>query len=541
MPARVENLRESTDRSVRIVALGHLADATAAHARLASQSDDEALHDFRVALRRLRSWERAFRPYLRDDLGKKLRRRLRDLAHDTGASRDLEVHLAWLTEQRRSLGRRQRPGLDWLVTEIESRKADADSVLEKDIDGRFMKLESRLARALESYRERLRLRKDGSAVPLPTFAEALAPRVRKAASDLETHLGHVRTERDVREGHEARIAAKRLRYLLEPVMKIVPGAEDLVDRLKDLQDVLGDLHDAQVFGVEVSKLAMDATSDTPNASSPPAAAPAADAPGSGDGTAPAAAARLDASGAREPATEPASVTVAQAIEVTSRMPEEAAPVAAAPNADLTPGISAITERLHHRATLAFSQFASEWLGDGAAAFFRDVDAVADRIGAASREGIEIERKYLLRFLPEEARDGRWVDIAQGYLPGTRLHERVRRVSVHHGSGRKDVHFYRTVKLGEGVARTEIEEETTEAIFLALWPLTRRRRLRKRRFEVDVDGRTWEIDEFRNRDLVLAEIELDSEDEDVTFPDWLAPAVQREVTGEPEFQNINLAR
>jgi len=75
----------------------------------------------------------------------------------------------------------------------------------------------------------------------------------------------------------------------------------------------------------------------------------------------------------------------------------------------------------------------------------------------------------------------------------------------------------------------------------MWPLTRRHRLRKRRFEVEVDGRTWEIDAFRNRDLVMAEIELDSEDDDVTFPDWLAPAVQREVTGEPEFQNINLAR
>ena len=540
MAARVETLRESTDRSVRIVALGHLADATSAHARLASQSDDEALHDFRVALRRLRSWERAFRPYLRNDLGKKLRRRLRDLARDTGASRDLEVHLAWLQEQRRSLGRRQRTGLDWLVAELESRKGAADRVLARDIDGRFTKLERKLARALESYRERLRLRKDGRAAPLPAFAEALAPRVRKAASGLEAHLGHVRTERDVREGHEARIAAKRLRYLLEPVMKIVPGAADLVDRLKGLQDVLGDLHDAQVFAVEISKLAVDTTDEAPNAIAPSTAAPSVpDAVSEGNGAAPPPAAGPDAA-AVTPA-DAAAAPVAQAVDVIPRRSEEPAPAAPAPNADLAPGITAITERLHQRATLAFTQFATEWLGDRAAAFFRDVDAVADRIAAASREGLEIERKYLLRFLPEEARDARWLDIAQGYLPGTRLHERVRRVSVHHGSGRKDVHFYRTVKLGEGVARTEIEEETTEAIFLALWPLTKRRRLRKRRFEVDVDGRTWEIDEFRNRDLVLAEIELDSEDEEVTFPDWLAPAVQREVTGEPEFQNINLAR
>src|SRR4029450_3411876 len=100
--------------------------------------------------------------------------------------------------------------------------------------------------------------------------------------------------------------------------------------------------------------------------------------------------------------------------------------------------------------------------------------------------------------------GRRVDLAQGSVPGSQLHERIRRVSISHGSGRKEVHFYRTVKLGEGVTRTEIEEETTEAIFLAMWPLTHRRRLRKRRFEVAVDGRMWEIDEFKNRDLVLAE-------------------------------------
>src|SRR3954470_3479199 len=128
MPARVENLRESTDRSVRLVALGHLADATAAHSRLANQSDDEALHDFRVALRRLRSWERAFRPYLRGDLSKKLRRRLRNVAGDTGASRDLEVHLSWLVEQRRSLGRRQRPGLSWILANLRQQKAEADSL-----------------------------------------------------------------------------------------------------------------------------------------------------------------------------------------------------------------------------------------------------------------------------------------------------------------------------------------------------------------------------------------------------------------------------
>ena len=108
MPPRVEHLQEPVRRVTRTVALGHLADAVAARARLAAAADAEALHDFRVALRRLRSWERAFRPYFEDELPKKLRRKLRDLARDTGASRDLEVHLAWLAEQRGPLNRRER-------------------------------------------------------------------------------------------------------------------------------------------------------------------------------------------------------------------------------------------------------------------------------------------------------------------------------------------------------------------------------------------------------------------------------------------------
>ena len=549
MPARVDNLREPSDRAVRLVALGHLADAASAHERLVNQADDEALHDFRVALRRLRTWERAFRPFLRRDISRKLRRRLRKLARDTGASRDLEVHLDWLATQRRSLGRRQRAGVQWIVEKLEERKAEADAVLEEATDGRFDRIESRFSRALGSYSERIQLRRDGRAVPPPPFANALAPRVRNAATELEQHLSHVRTPGDEEEGHEARIAAKRLRYLLEPIVKVVPGAIEVVERLKTLQDVLGDLHDAQVFGAEITGIAVDAAlGSEPNAVRAPAprsVVPARPAPPPVDSS------PVDAATQPEPAgtavAEPPA-TPNEAPEIPATPAEPAATASATPEptpvvvgGDLGPGIDAINERLRARSGSAFAQFTAEWLGDRSAPFFRDIDAVIERIAEAAGDGLEIERKYLLSYVPEVARDSRWIDIAQGYIPGGRLHERIRRVSVRHGSGRKETHYYRTVKLGEGVTRVEIEEETTEAIFLAMWPLTRRRRLRKRRFEVDVDGRTWQIDQFRNRDLVLAEIELDSEDEDVTFPEWLAPAVQREVTGEPEFQNINLAR
>lgn len=542
MAPRVENLRESSHRVVRTVALGHLADAESAQERLANATDDEALHDFRVALRRLRSWERAFRPYMKQDLSKKLRRRLRDLARDTGASRDLEVHLAWLQEQRRGVGRRQRPGLKWLVSTLAERKADADKVLARDVDGRFTRLSRRLSEALVTYRETLRVRDNGRVAPPAPFADALAPRVRDAAVVLQAHLGRITSTSDEDECHEARIVAKRLRYLLEPVTRLVPGADEAVERLKELQDVLGDLHDAQIFGAEVNSLAEELEpSPEPNAAdgastaATPVDAPAPDV--SAEAAAPAASPSASEPNATTPpsGSEPA-VTTATSVSA----PEGAAGDEQAFAADFLPGIAVIADRLQARAAAAFTRFSDEWLGDRSVGFFKDIDAIAARIEEGARIGVEIERKYLLSFVPDEARGGQRVDIAQGYIPGARLHERIRRVTVRR-AGRVHQLYFRTIKLGEGVVRTEIEEETTAAIFDAMWPLTRGHRLRKRRYSVDVDGHTWEIDEFRNRDLVLAEIELDSEDEDIVIPKWLATAVQREVTLEPAFQNINLAR
>lgn len=552
MAPRVDNLRESSHRVVRTVALGHLADAATARDRLADATDDEALHDFRVALRRLRSWERAFRPYMKDDVSRKLRRRLRALARDTGASRDLEVHLAWLREQRRGVGRRQRPGLTWLVATLTEKKEDADAVLARDIEGRFTRLHHRLSEALASYRETLRVRDDGRVAPPGAFADALAPRVRDAAAILLSHLERIQSQHDDDECHEARIAAKRLRYLLEPITRIVPGADEAVERLKTLQDVLGDLHDAQVFGTEVESLAGDlavpVTSPNETVEEPRASATSPVLSDVQDHTVVFVEDPEPSSG-RLPSTDPVGANAAgQTVEPPSP-PAPATPAAdGAPGpgsgrpsaADLAPGIAVISDRLRARAAAAFTRFSDEWLGDRSVGFFKDIDTVADRIEEGVRIGIEIERKYLLSYVPDEARVGRRVDIDQGYIPGARLHERIRRVTVRR-AGKLHRLYYRTIKLGEGVARTEIEEETTAAIFEAMWPLTRGHRLRKRRYAVDVDGQTWEIDEFRNRDLVLAEVELDSEDEAVEIPEWLESAVQREVTLEPAFQNINLAR
>jgi CYTH domain-containing protein len=150
---------------------------------------------------------------------------------------------------------------------------------------------------------------------------------------------------------------------------------------------------------------------------------------------------------------------------------------------------------------------------------------------------EIERKYLLRALPQGVSGAPSLEIDQGYLPGERINERVRRTR-----GADGVRYYRTIKSGVGIERLEIEEETNELFFTTVWPLTRGCRVRKRRYLVEDSGATWEIDEFLDRQgLWLAEIELERVDDVVVPPDWLREAIEREVTDEPQYTNHALAR
>lgn len=148
--------------------------------------------------------------------------------------------------------------------------------------------------------------------------------------------------------------------------------------------------------------------------------------------------------------------------------------------------------------------------------------------------LEIERKYLLRALPRFPRTLDVLDIDQGYLPGV---ERLR----HQRSATSGERFFRTIKQGVGVQRIEVEEEIDRATFERLWPETAGRRVHKRRHVVPNGDDHWEIDEFLDRELVLAELEFDDPESTVVIPGWLEPVLVRDVTDEPGYTNRSLAR
>lgn len=150
-----------------------------------------------------------------------------------------------------------------------------------------------------------------------------------------------------------------------------------------------------------------------------------------------------------------------------------------------------------------------------------------------KDGVEVERKYLLDRLPDVAAAVPGVPVEQGYLAvDGEVEVRVRRL----GDRR-----LLTIKGGTGLVRLEEELELDERRFSALWPLTRGRRIEKTRRAVRLpEGPVLEVDEYHGAlaGLLVAEVEFPSVEASRAFaaPAWLG----REVTADPAYANRILA-
>lgn len=144
---------------------------------------------------------------------------------------------------------------------------------------------------------------------------------------------------------------------------------------------------------------------------------------------------------------------------------------------------------------------------------------------------EIERKFLV-MNNDYKKDVDGMLYKQGYLSTNP--QRTVRVRIVGNQG------YLTIKgLSKGATRAEYEyiipyKDAEELFLLCETPL-----IEKYRYLVPYKGNAWEVDEFygENKGLVIAEIELKSENESIELPPW----VGTEVTSDPRYYNSNLVR
>jgi adenylate cyclase len=152
-------------------------------------------------------------------------------------------------------------------------------------------------------------------------------------------------------------------------------------------------------------------------------------------------------------------------------------------------------------------------------------------------GIEIERKFLLANDDWRSSVTQSKHIAQGYLVGVRaLREGSARASVRvRISGEQAWLNIKSVQLG--IARAEYELPLPLADAKSMLASLCDGLLEKTRHHVEVDGWLFEIDEFLgdNSGLIVAEIELPSQDAVFPRPAWLG----REVSDLARYYNVNL--
>ncbi|MGK5093002.1 CYTH domain-containing protein [Deltaproteobacteria bacterium TL4] len=148
-------------------------------------------------------------------------------------------------------------------------------------------------------------------------------------------------------------------------------------------------------------------------------------------------------------------------------------------------------------------------------------------------GIEIERKFLIKKDLDWKPDHGGIRYIQGYLPSANL--TTVRIRI---AGEK---AFLTIKSKtEGASRMEFEYEIpvndakTMLAKLCTGPL-----IDKTRYVLKIDDLTWEVDVFYgdNEGLILAEVELNSEDQHFKRPSW----IDKEVTTDVRYYNVNLSQ
>lgn len=146
---------------------------------------------------------------------------------------------------------------------------------------------------------------------------------------------------------------------------------------------------------------------------------------------------------------------------------------------------------------------------------------------------EIERKFLVKGEYKQYATG-WDHIVQGFLSS--VPERTVRVRKQENKAWITV---KGITGRSGMTRYEWEKEISPEEAEELLKLCEPGTIDKTRYLVPFGAHTFEVDEFRgdNRGLVVAEIELGSEDEDFERPDWLG----EEITGNERYYNASLAK
>ncbi|MGR9089749.1 MAG: CHAD domain-containing protein [Gammaproteobacteria bacterium] len=223
--------------------------------------DTEFLHDYRIALRRMRSLFDAFKPLFDERTAGLFKADLKWLNEVTGGRRDLDVFLHQFPALQRATPRRYGPALEQLRDFIVTERENAQSRLTLELTGERYDVFKADWRALL---ERPQLAGKGHDEPV---TEAAGASIWKTYRRIRKQIREPHTTGAIAALHALRKDCKKLRYQIESFKTLFPRRrlKRAVAELKQLQDMLGavcDLSVQQEFLIERREQMLDRLSDT---------------------------------------------------------------------------------------------------------------------------------------------------------------------------------------------------------------------------------------------------------------------------------------
>jgi CHAD domain-containing protein len=218
--------------------------------------DSEFLHDFRVAVRRTRSFFSQVKGVLPSDAIKAYRSQFRWLGKITGPTRDLDVYLLKLPSYRKTLPVEMQSNLDSLELFLQSHHAKEQKKLAQHLNS------VRCRNFLNDWRNFLERGIDLETWPVKANAPILNianKRLWKTYCMVLREGGAIDETSPASALHELLIQFKKLRYLMEFFQTLYPSGKirKQIKALKSLQDNLGDFQDLEVQANSLRHFAQD--------------------------------------------------------------------------------------------------------------------------------------------------------------------------------------------------------------------------------------------------------------------------------------------
>lgn len=211
--------------------------------------DIEAIHDMRVASRRLRAAISVFEPAFPAREYRRFERNIKLVTRALGEARDLDVMIEALSSMESELPPREQAGIEGFLEELREKRQRLQTDVNETLDEmEARQLEQQFDRIADAKSDEPQSAEDNNMPEEPSLYDHAIPLISARVADLLAWEEASEDPARIVELHEMRIGAKRLRYTMELFAPFYDANfAKAIGEIKAVQEHLGNIHDADVL------------------------------------------------------------------------------------------------------------------------------------------------------------------------------------------------------------------------------------------------------------------------------------------------------